>query len=65
MTKSDNLQAEKDFMVWWDNEGSRAQTKEEMHLMDREEFLFQRCKDAWLNGAYKALEKKNDQNRKR
>ena len=53
MTEAQNLQSGKDFMAWWNNEGSTPMTKLEMHLYDQEEFMEFRCKTAWLNGAFK------------
>ena len=63
MTTEEIEQSQKDFQVWWDNEGSRSMTKLEMHLYDQEEFMEFRCNAAWLNGAFKQKDFTNVKNR--
>lgn len=45
------------FEKWWYNEGSEGPIRNDAEVaMDTEEFVYTRCKEAWLNGAYVARE---------
>ena len=39
-----------DFEAWWKNEGSSPPSP----LLDKEQQIYHKCKEAWLNGAFKA-----------
>ena len=40
----------KDFEAWWNNEGSEPPPP----LLDKEQQIYHKCREAWLNGAFKA-----------
>ena len=39
-----------DFEAWWNNEGSEPPPP----LLDKEQQIYHKCREAWLNGAFKA-----------